>query len=85
MIRSTDRSIRMFEPLLAIDLKGSFNFMFYGGGFDPDPSLSYGPELMCEDPKKRSSNAAGYCVKEVEALVKKAGVELDDEKRRAIF
>ncbi len=65
--------------------KGDYSFMFFGGGYDPDPTLVYGPDLTCVNPKRRISNVAAYCNKEVEALVKKAETELNPTKRRALF
>lgn len=65
--------------------RGEFAFMFYGGGFDPDPSQAFGPELTCEDPRKRSSNMAAYCDKEIQALLKKAELEMDQAERRGLF
>jgi len=65
--------------------KGDYSFMFFGGGYDPDPTLAYGTDLTCVNPKRRISNVAAYCNKEVEALIKKAEVELNPKKRRALF
>jgi len=65
--------------------RGDYSFMFFGGGYDPDPTLVYGPDLTCVNPKRRISNVAAYCNKEVEALVKKAETEMDPTKRKALF
>ncbi len=65
--------------------KGEFQFMIRGGSFDPDPTLVYGPDLMCVDLKRRASNMSGYCNEEMEALLKKAETELDPKIRRAQF
>lgn len=66
--------------------KGNLHLMFYGGSLDPDPSLTYGPDFQCElDRKNRSSNVSGYCDKEVDALFKRAEVESDLKRRKALF
>ncbi len=65
--------------------KGEFDFVIRGGSFDPDPTLVYGPDLMCVDLKRRISNYSGYCDKEMEELLKKAETELDSKNRRAQF
>ncbi len=65
--------------------KGEFDFVIRGGSFDPDPTLVYGPDLMCVDLKRRISNYSGYCDKEMEELLKKAETELDSKIRRAQF
>ncbi len=60
--------------------------MVYGGSLDPDPSLTYGPDLQCErDRKNRSSNVSGYCNQEVDALLKRAEVESDPKRRKSLF
>jgi ABC-type transport system substrate-binding protein len=66
--------------------KGMFQLMFYGGSIDADPSLTYGPDFVCEkDLKNRSSNMPGYCDKEIDALLTKAEVESDAKKRKELF
>ncbi len=65
--------------------RGDYSFMFFGGGYDPDPSLVYGPDFTCVNPKRRISNVAAYCNKDVEGLVKKAETELNPAKRKAQF
>ena len=66
--------------------KGNFHLMMYGGSIDPDPSLTYGPDFGCEqDLKNRSSNMPGYCDKEIDALLEKAEVEPDSNKRKELF
>jgi len=66
--------------------KGEFAFFFGGGSFKVDPWPTYGTEFICEpDLKKRSNNAAGYCNKEMDVLIKKAEAERDLVKRRALF
>lgn len=66
--------------------KGTFTFDFMGSSPHPDPSTTYGVEFGCiPDLKNRSSNYSGYCDKEVDALLKKAEVELDAQKRREMF
>jgi ABC-type transport system substrate-binding protein len=66
--------------------KGIFQLMFYGGSIDVDPSLTYGPDFVCEkDLKNRSSNMPGYCDKEIDALLTRAEIEADMKKRKEIF
>ena len=65
--------------------KGEFDFVIRGGSFDPDPTLVYGPDLMCVDLKRRISNYSGYCDQEMEALLNNAETELDSKVRRAQF
>ncbi|HWP60949.1 MAG TPA: ABC transporter substrate-binding protein [Candidatus Acidoferrales bacterium] len=66
--------------------KGNFHLMVYGGSIDPDPSLTYGPDIGCEqDLRNRSSNMPGYCDREIDALLEKAGLESDAKKRKEIF
>jgi len=66
--------------------KGKFAFYFGGGSFRIDPWPTYGPEFVCEpDLKKRANNAAGYCDKEMDSLIKKAEAESDPDKRRTLF
>jgi peptide/nickel transport system substrate-binding protein len=65
---------------------GEFALRFSGGGFELDPTATYGPDFLCEpDLKKRVANASGYCDKEVDALLKQAEVEMNFEKRREFF
>lgn len=66
--------------------KGMFQVMFYGGSIDADPSLTYGPDFVCEkDLKSRSSNMPGYCDKEIDALLTRAEIEPDAKKRKELF
>ncbi len=66
--------------------KGDFAFHAGGGSLYADPSLTYGPDLRCApDLKKRSGNSAGYCQKEMDALIDSAEAELDPDKRRVLF
>ncbi len=65
--------------------KGDYSFMFFGGGYDPDPTMVYGPDLTCVNPQRRIANVAAYCDREVEDLVKKAETELNPTKRKAQF
>lgn len=65
---------------------GTFTFDFMGSGLHPDPSTTYGVELGCiPNLKSRSSNYSGWCDKEVDALLKKAEIELDAQKRKELF
>jgi peptide/nickel transport system substrate-binding protein len=66
--------------------KGNFHLLVYGGSIDPDPSLTYGPDIACEqDLKNRSSNMPGFCDREIDALLEKAEVEPNHNKRKEIF
>jgi ABC-type transport system substrate-binding protein len=66
--------------------RGEFQIRPGGGSFDNDPSVTYTPQLSCEeDLKKRKNNLSGYCDKEMDALLEKAEAELNLEKRRALF
>jgi len=66
--------------------RGEFEIRPGGGSFDDDPSVTYTPQLACEqDLKKRMNNLSGYCNKEMNALLEKAAAELNLEKRRALF
>lgn len=66
--------------------RGEYAFKPQGGDFDPDFWATYGPDLMCElDVKKRAENTTGYCDKEMDALLKRAQIELDAKKRRELL
>lgn len=66
--------------------RGEFEIRPGGGNFEDDPSVTYAPQLGCEqDLKRRKNNLSGYCDKEMEALLQKAEAELNPEKRRALF
>ena len=70
----------------ALHRRGEFNFYFGGGNFSADPSPTYGTEFVCEeDLKRRNNNAAGYCDKEMDSLIKRAEGELDPAKRRTLL
>jgi ABC-type transport system substrate-binding protein len=66
--------------------RGEFQIRPGGGDFDNDPSITYTPQLTCEqDLKKRKNNLSGYCDREVTALLQRAEAESNSEKRRALF
>jgi peptide/nickel transport system substrate-binding protein len=65
---------------------GEFALRFSGGGFELDPSATYGSDFTCEpDPGKRAANASGYCDREMDSLIKQAEIEMNLEKRRDLF
>lgn len=65
--------------------KGEYSFRFDGGTLYPDPIMAYG-ELRCEpDLTKRANNTAGYCDKEMDALIDKGEKEANPERRHALF
>jgi ABC-type transport system substrate-binding protein len=54
-----------------------------GGSVAPDPVDAYMPIHLCEpDPRNRNQNETGYCDKEMDALLRKAQVEHDQDKVR---
>jgi ABC-type transport system substrate-binding protein len=66
--------------------RGEFAIKFSGGSFDADPSTTYGPDLGCEaDNTRRASNFTGYCEKDMDALLARAEVELDQARRKEQF
>jgi len=66
--------------------EGKFAFNNTGGrGIFPDPSPAYG-RLLCEqNPKKRTINLTGYCDKELDILLNKGAIEVNPDKRKALF
>jgi peptide/nickel transport system substrate-binding protein len=79
--------LKIWERASALEARrqGKYEFKFAGGSDYPDPLPAY-VEYACEpDPKKRRLNETGYCDKEYDALLKKAEVEVDPDKRRALF
>jgi peptide/nickel transport system substrate-binding protein len=65
--------------------KGDYDFMFYGGQLDTDPSITYSRDWVCESKKKRSSNVSGYCDPKVDALFHEAEGAFKLEKRKKLF
>lgn len=66
--------------------RGEFEIRPGGGNFEDDPTVTYAPQLTCEqDLKKRKNNLSGYCDKEMEVLMQRAESELNVEKRRGLF
>ena len=79
--------LKIWERASALEARrqGKYEFKFAGGSDYPDPLPAY-VEYACEpDPRKRRLNETGYCDKEYDALLKKAEVEVDPDKRRALF
>lgn len=79
--------LKIFERASALEARrqGKFMFKLAGGSDFPDPLPAYN-EYVCEaDPRNRAVNESGYCDKEYDALIKKADVEVDLEKRKALF
>jgi peptide/nickel transport system substrate-binding protein len=67
------------------DRRGEFALQPSGNIFNADPSATYGPEFMCPpDLRRRGDNSAGYCDKEVDALIEQLETELDQQKRKDI-
>ncbi len=80
--------VKILEPgsYTAAARRGEFEIRPGGGNFEDDPSITYGPQLGCEqDLKKRANNLSGYCDKEMEVLLQRAESELNVEKRRGLF
>jgi ABC-type transport system substrate-binding protein len=65
---------------------GTYTFDYMGSSPHPDPSTTYAVEIKCiPDLKNRASTYSGYCNKEIDALLEKAEVELDVQKRKEMF
>lgn len=70
----------------ALQRTGGFAIRFSGGGYELDPSATYGDEFTCEvDPRKRAANSTGYCDKEMDSLIKQAEVEMNPDRRRDLY
>jgi peptide/nickel transport system substrate-binding protein len=67
--------------------KGQYAFKLSGDpGVNPNPVDLYLPIHICEsDPRNRNQNETGYCDKEVDALLKAAAAEHDQNKLRALM
>jgi len=79
--------LKILERASALEARrqGKFMFKLAGGSDFPDPLPAY-EEYACEpDPKNRRLNESGYCDKDYDALIKKAELEVDLEKRKALF
>jgi peptide/nickel transport system substrate-binding protein len=79
--------LKILERASALEARrqGKYMFKLAGGSDFPDPLPAY-EEYACEaDPRNRRLNETAYCDKEYDALLKKAEVELDVEKRKALF
>jgi len=79
--------LKILERASALEARrqGKFMFKLAGGSDYPDPLPAYS-EYSCEpDPKDRRLNETAYCDKEYDALMKKAELEVDLEKRKALF
>jgi peptide/nickel transport system substrate-binding protein len=79
--------IKILERASALEARrqGKYMFKLAGGSDYPDPLPAY-EEYACEpDPKNRRLNETAYCDKDYDALIKKAEVEVDLEKRKTLF
>ena len=67
--------------------KGQYAFKLSGDpGVNPNPVDSYLPIHVCEsDPRNRNQNESGYCDKEIDALLKAAAAEHDENQLRALM
>jgi ABC-type transport system substrate-binding protein len=65
-------------------IKGQFSFDFMGSNYYDDPFTTYA-ELLCEDPRNRISNYAGYCNPEVDALLHQIQHELDVNRQKELL
>ena len=84
-----DVKIRMVERGTGFQMrrKGQYAFKPSGDpGVNPNPVDLYLPIHICEsDPRNRNQNESGYCDKEVDALLKAAAAEHDQNKLRALI
>jgi peptide/nickel transport system substrate-binding protein len=79
--------LKIFERASALEARrqGKFMFKLAGGSDFPDPLPAY-EEYACEpDLRNRRLNESGYCDKEYDALLRSAELEMDLEKRKALF
>lgn len=79
--------LKIFERASALEARrqGKYMFKLAGGSDYPDPLPAY-EEYACEpDPKNRRLNETAYCDKDYDAMIKKAELEVDLEKRKALF
>ena len=67
--------------------KGQYAFKLSGDpGVNPNPVDLYLPIHVCEsDPRNRNQNESGYCDKEIDALLKAAAAEHDENQLRALM
>jgi len=67
--------------------KGQYAFKLSGDpGVNPNPVDLYLPIYACEsDPRNRNQNESGYCDKEVDALLRAAAAEQDENQLRALM
>lgn len=67
--------------------KGQYAFKLSGDpGVNPNPVDLYLPIHVCEsDPRNRNQNESGYCDKEMDALLKAAAAEHDENQLRALM
>lgn len=67
--------------------KGQYAFKLSGDpGVNPNPVDLYLPVHACEsDPRNRNQNESGYCDKEVDALLRAAAAEHDENQLRALM
>ncbi|HWP58526.1 MAG TPA: ABC transporter substrate-binding protein [Candidatus Acidoferrales bacterium] len=81
--------IRMMDRGAAFEArrKGRYAFKLAGGGsVGPDPVDSYLPIHVCEpDPRRRNQNETGYCDRQMDAWLKEAQAEHDEENLRQLL
>ncbi|MGH8545291.1 MAG: ABC transporter substrate-binding protein [Gammaproteobacteria bacterium] len=68
----------------------TWQMIIFGGRIQPDPHLIYGVEYICDEAeqaklKRSTRNLAGYCNKEVDALLAEAGRITDVQERRKLY
>ncbi len=64
--------------------KGQFTFDFMGSNYYDDPYSTYN-DLVCESPRNRIVNYAGYCSAEVDTKLRQIERELDPAKQQALL
>jgi peptide/nickel transport system substrate-binding protein len=64
--------------------KGQFTFDFMGSNYYDDPFSTYN-DLICENPRNRIVNYAGYCDQEMDSLLRQIEKELDPTKQQALL
>jgi len=79
-------TIRSLEFASQRDLiqKGQFTFDMMGSNYHEDGYTTYA-ELLCESPRQRINNYAGYCNKDVDTELHDLQRELDTAKQKALL
>jgi peptide/nickel transport system substrate-binding protein len=81
--------IKMLDRGAAFEMrrKGQYAFKIAGeGDVNPNPVAAYMPIHLCEpDPRNRNQNETGYCNRDLDALLKTAAAEHDQNKLRALM